>query len=260
MPYYPSKKRSWKQMAGKGKGSGGPPKKKSLTATVTALAKIVKKDHKLIKNSIDYTDYLFPETIAIVSYKTWNYASLMQPVVWTSTCRRSNQTSISPETQLKEMHVSICCNHGTSNYETTWFVAVVRAKKDWIPDISNPSQLLRYNVDYSDMGAGNAPILNYDKFTVLKQWITSTNYVSQGEPSQSTKRLNWKFRLNQTIKASAQTVGASDQNWYSNSEGDFDTSERLYILHYANTPSNASWGVLYNPSITVGVRFTTCSI
>jgi len=47
MPYYPSKKRSWKP--GKGKGSGGPPKKKSLTATVSALAKIVKKDHKMIK-------------------------------------------------------------------------------------------------------------------------------------------------------------------------------------------------------------------
>ena len=258
MPYYPSKKRSWK--SGKGKGNGGPPKKKSLTATVSALAKIVKKDHKLIKNSIDYTDFLFPESIAIVSYRTWNYNSLIQPVNWSFTCRRSNVVSTTPETQLKEVHVSICCNHGTSNYETAWFVAVVRAKKDWTPDTANPSTLLRTNIDWSDMGAGNAPVLNADKFVILKQWSVTTNYFSQGEPSQSTKRLNWKFRMNQTLRASPQTSSNADQNWLTSTETDYETSDRLYILHYANTPSNASWGVLYNPSITVGVRFTTCTM
>jgi len=260
MPWTPSKKRSWKNMSGKGKGSGGPPKKKSLTATVTALAKIVKKDHKMVAKSVDYTDYQFPETIAIVSYKVWGYTSLMQPNLWTSTCRRSNSTTISPETQLKNLTISICCNHGTSNYETSWFVAVVRPKKDWTPDLTSLVPILRGGVDFTDMGAGNAPILNYDKFVVLKSWSVTTNYVSQGEPSQSTKRLVRNFRLNQTIRGSAQTVGSADQNWLGNTDSDFTNTDKLYVIYYGNTPQNAAWGALYNPSITIGARFTCATL
>jgi len=236
------------------------PKKQSLTAKVNALVKLVKKDHKMIRKSIDYTDYLYPETIAIVSYRTWNYISCLNPNIWTSTCRRANSVSISPETQLKEMTVSFCCNHGTSTYETTWYVAVVRAKNDWVPNTAYPSVLLRDLVDFTDMGAGSAPILNYDKFTILKDWTMSTNLISQGQPSQSTQRRTHTFKLNQTLRGSAQTNTSADQNWLGNTEADFDTSERLYVIHYANTPSNASWGVLYQPSITVGLRFTCATL
>ena len=260
MPWYPSKKRSWKNMSGKGKGSGGPAKKKSLTQTVSALAKIVKKDHKLIKNSLDYTDHLYPESIAIVSYRTWNYVSLLVPVMWQQTCRRANPSQTSPETQLKEMTVSVCCNHGTSAIETAWFVAVVRAKKDWVPNTAFPSTLLRDLVDFTDMGAGNAPVLNYDKFTVLKQWSVTTNYYNQGQPSEATKRLTKKFKMNYTIRSSPQTNATGDQSWSSNNETDFDTSDRLYVIYYANSPSNTSWGVLAPPSITIAARFSCCSM
>ena len=244
-------------MAGKGKGSGGSAKKKSLTATVTALAKIVKKDHKMIAKSIDYSDYLFPGAIAAASYQTWNYLSLMQPIVWIPSLRRSNATAISPEVQLKEMNISICCNHGGSIYEASWFVAVVRAKKDWVPDATN---VLRPDVDWCNMGPGSAPGLNQDKFVLLKSWSTTTSIQTQGEPSQATKRLVWKFKMNQLIRASAQTVGSSDQNWITNTETDFEPHERLYVIYYANSPINLNWGSGLNPSITVGARFTVCQI
>lgn len=255
MAYRRRKGKTYKKASNPFKGG-----KKTIQSQINSLKKVVVKDHRLLSKSVDYTDYLFPETIAVVSYRTWNYASLIVPNTWAQTCRRSNAVMISPESQLKEMTVSFCCNHGTSNYETSWFVAVVRAKKDWVPNSSAPSTLLRDLVDFTDMGAGNAPILNADKFTILKSWSLTTNSISQGEPSQATQRRTHRFKMNQTLRASNQTVATGDQNWLSNNETDFDTSDRIYVLHYANTPSNASWGVLYNPSFTLGVRFSCCTI
>ena len=232
----------------------------TIQAQLNLLKKTVTKDHKLLTKSIDYTDYVFPESIAIVSYKTWNYISLLQPNLWTSTCRRSNAVSISPETQLKEMTVSVVANHSTATVEIVWYVAIVRAKKDWVPSTATPANLLRDFVDFTDMGPGNAPILNNDKFTILKSWNFSTHPYSQGDPKAYSQRRTVKFKMSQTLRGSAQTVGSADQNWLGNTEADFDTSERLYVLHYGNTPQNISWGVLYNPSITVGVRFSCCTI
>ena len=245
------------------KASGSFSKKKTptnLQAQINTLAKVVKKDHKILAKAVDYTDYLYPEIISVVSYKMWNYASLIIPNMWVSTCRRSNSTTIQPEAVLKEMNLSFCCNHGLSNYETTWYVAVVRAKKDWVPNTAVPSENLRNYVDFTDMGAGNAPILNYDKFSVLKSWTFSTTLISQGNPVTSTQRRFHKFKLNQAMKSSPTTIGTSDQNWIGNFESDFDTQDRLYVIHYANTPANAAWGTSYNPSITVGVRFTVCTV
>lgn len=258
MPYYPSKKRSWK--AGKGKGSGGPPKKKSLTATVSALAKIVKKDHQTIARSIDYADYLYSANNAAVPYTAWYGQSILWPANWTTTARRSNITTTSPEVQLKNMTVSVCCNHNSTNYAVTWYVAVVRAKIDWIPSTTFGSAL-RTLVDFTDMGAGNAPILNYDKFTILQQWSFCTGSIGQGNPLSGTARRTKNFKLNTTIKASPENSGTSDQNWFSMNDTDIPTNQRLYILTYVNTPIGLAWATGNPvPSMYTSVRFTTCQM
>ena len=257
MPY--SKKRSWKQMAGKGKGSGGPAKKKSLTATVSALAKIVKKDHSTIAKSIDYADYFYSANNAAVPYELFYGQSILFPVNWTQTCRRSNNTQTSPEATLKNLRLSICCNHGTTIYAITWYVALVRAKKDWIPSTLF-GNALRTLVDYSDMGFGNAPVLNYDKFTILKQFKFETNLIGQGNPGHSHVQRSCDLKMNYTMRASVQNSTTADANWFTNIDTDFATSDRLYVLTYCNTPAGVNWSSGFGPSMFTGARFTTSQL
>ena len=258
MPYYPSKKRSWKP--GKGKGSGGPPKKKSLTATVSALAKIVKKDHQTIARSLDYADYLYSANNAAMPYEKWYGQSILFPSNWSSTCRRSNLTIISPEAQLKGMTVSVCCNHNSSNLAITWYVAIVRAKIDWIPSTSFGSAL-RALVDFTDMGFGNAPVLNYDKFTLLKHYSFCTASIGQGAPLAGTARRVFKCKLNTLMKAAPDTSSSADQNWLGMNDTEIPTNQRLYVLTYLNCPGGVQWGTANPvPSMYTSVRFTTCQV
>ena len=246
-------------MAGKGKGSGGPAKKKSLTATVSALAKIVKKDHKTITQSLDYSDYLYTANNSAIGFEQFYGQSILFPVNWTATCRRSNAAAVSPEATLKHMDISVCCNHGATLYTVTWYIAVVRAKKDWIPSTLFGNSLRPF-VDYSDMGFGNAPILNFDKFTILKTFTFKTNAIGQGEPSITHQTRTFKTKMNLVLKASAQNTTSGDQNWVTNLDTDFDTSQRLYVLAYCDTPVGLQWGTGTGPSMYTAARFSTCAL
>jgi len=258
MAWFPSKKRSWKP--GKGKGSGGPPKKKSLTATVSALAKIVKKDHMAISKSIDYADYIYSANNAALPYEKWYGQSILFPSNWSSTCRRSNQTIISPEAQLKNMTVSICCNHNSTLLSISWYVAIVRAKIDWIPSTSFGSAL-RALVDFTDMGFGNAPVLNYDKFTILKHYSFVTGQIGLGNPVSATARRVFNCKLNTVLKAAPETASTADQNWLGMNDTDIPTNQRLYVLTFVNAAGGVAWGTANPvPSMYTSVRFTTCQL
>lgn len=249
-----TKKRTYGKFAMKVAASNK--KKKGLAATVSALAKIVKQDHKTIAKSLDYADFYYSANNAALPYNQFYGQSILTPQNWTATCRRSNNNLTSPEALLKNMHVSLCCNHGSTLYQVTWYVAVVRAKADWIPSVLF-GDYLRALVDYTDMGFGNAPILNFDRFTILKTFSFSSNAIGQGDPTHTHQRRTANIKTNQLLKASPLSTIAAEQNWVTNLDTDFQTSERLYILTFCNTPIGLTWGNGQGPSMYTSVRFTT---
>lgn len=242
-------------MADKGKGKGGPPKKKSLTATVSALAKIVKKDHQTIIRSIDYADF-YVDYAAPINWESFSYFQFMNPSGWTSTCRRNTSSVSSPDCMLKSIQMSFNVTHGSGGLYYHYFIALVRPRDVWVPDLIGPNRL-RLDVDYNDMGPGSAPSLNPLMFKVLQTWQFNT----QAPAASMSSDLCYKSRskniyVNQRIQAKPTTIAGASQNWRDMNDSNFNQTEKLYVLTWVNTFQGTPIGASL-PSIGVTMKFIT---
>ena len=253
MPWFPSKKRSW--TPGKGKGKGGPPKKKSLTATVSALAKMVKKDHKILNSNIDYADF-YVDYAAAINWEQFSYFQFMNPVGWTTTCRRNTNTVNSPDAMLKSIELSFNIFNNLSLLYLHFFVALVRPRDVWVPDLVGPNRL-RLDVDYTDMGPGNSPSLNPQMFKVLAVWHLNTQTAAAGmDNSLVFKARSKKITLNQLLRAKPTTALGVSQQWRDMNDSNFNQTEKLYLLTWCNTFQGTPLGPSL-PSIGTTMKFTT---
>ena len=245
-------------MAGKGKGNGDPKKKKTLTATVNALAKIVKKDHQTIARNIDYADF-YVDYNAAVNWEQFSYFQFMNPVGWTSTCRRNPATVTSPDCVLKTMDINFSVFNNLSLLYLHFFVALVRPRDVWVPDLIGPNRL-RLDVDYTDMGPGHSPSLNPQMFKVVKTWEFNTQTVSAGLENNCVWRArSKKIYLNQRITAKPTTGLPASQQWRDMTDANFNQNEKLYLLTWCNTFQGTPLGPSL-PIFGVTAKFVTCSL
>lgn len=245
-------------MTGKGKGKGGPPKKKSLTATVSALAKIVKKDHQTIARSIDYADF-YVDYAAAINWEQFSYFQFMNPVGWTTTCRRSTSTVTSPDALLKNIELSFNVFNNLSGLYLHYFVALVRPRDVWVPDLIGPNRL-RADVDYTDMGPGNNPSLNPQMFKVLSVWSFNTQAAAAGmDYGFVYKARSKKINLNQTLRAKPTNALGASQQWRDMNDSNFNQTEKLYLLTWCNSFQGTPLGPSL-PSIGVTMKFVTCNL
>ena len=256
MPWFPSKKRSWKNGPGKGKGSGGAPKKKSLTATVTALAKIVKKDHQTIAKHIDYADFRTAPAYLNPIYENFLITTLIDPINWISTCRRSPATDTSVEAVIKNFQVEVNMRHNpldTSGSTINWTIVVFSGKGDWYPTSAGSS--LRKDIDYGQMGAGCPVVLNYDNITVHKRWSCRTKARTVGDSvTDGTVTRSHKMSMNRKLRRTPISSVTSDSNWKKMGVADFNTTEQIYCGVYVDTVEATAWSAI--PVFSATAKFT----
>lgn len=243
-------------MAGKGKGSGGGPKKKSLTATVSALAKIVKKDHQTIAKHIDYADFRTAPVYFNPVYENFLITPLIDPVNWISTCRRSPATDTSVEAVIKKVQIEVSLRHNnldTSGSTINWVIICFSGKGDWYPTSSGSS--LRKDIDYGQLGAGCPVVLNNDNIVVHKRWNCRTKARTVGDTvTDSTCYRSHKMGLNRKLRRTPISSVTSDSNWKKMVVADFNTTEQIYCGVYADTVEGTAWSAI--PLISFTASFT----
>lgn len=234
------KKRSYGKMAGK--KYSGPPKKKSLTSTVQALAKIVKKDHQQITRSIDYADFRTAPLYVNPVYQVAVCAPLIDPVNWISTCRRSQASTTSVEAIIKKMCLEVGIRHNvldTSGVTMVWNVIIFHGKGDWYP---TTSLNLRPDIDYAQMGVGLPLGFNEDNITILKRWTCRTRAKTTGAPlGDSVCYRTFHLKMNKKIKRTPIQVPATESSWLKMTQVDFTPPEQIYCGIYCDTPEGTNW-------------------
>ena len=245
-------------MAGKGKGKGGPPKKKSLTATVNALAKIVKKDHQTIARNLDFADF-YVDYNASINWEQFSYFQFMNPSGWSSTCRRNPASATSPDCILKNIEMSFSVTNNLSLLYLHYYIALVRPRDVWVPDLIGPNRL-RLDVDYTDMGPGHSPSLNPQMFKILGAWSFNTQTAAAGMDN----ALVWRGRskkiyMNQRITAKPTSGLPASQQWRDMNDSNFNQNEKLYLLTWCNTFQGTALGPSL-PIMGVTMKFVTTSL
>ena len=213
------------------------------------------KTKNIVYSNIERSDWVFPEQIVLPTYEFWGVVNFMYPFIWTASCRRSVVAEESAETFLKSMHLKFNCEHGATVTQLHWTIHVVRARNEWVPTIL--SDALRLNVDYSEQGNGNSPLLNQDKFVVYKTW--QFNILNGATDPESLKTRSHTFNLRQRIQAAPINTSSAQQLWRQMDDDAFTFVDRLYMIWYVNSPGGISYSP-NSPRLNISARFTCANL
>ena len=100
------------------------------------------------------------------------------------------------------------------------------------------SDVLRLNVDYSEQGNGNSPLLNQDKFVVYKTW--QFNIFNGATDPESLKTRSLTLNLRQRIQAAPINTSSAQQLRRQMDDDAFTFVDRLYMIWYVNSPGGIS--------------------
>lgn len=228
---------------------------KSQGSKLNKVARMAKKTQNIVYGNIERSDWLYPEQNVSPIFNSWYALNFMFPQLWGPSCRRSIVANESKETFIKFMTLTFNTEHGNSPLPIHWTVKVVRAVNDWIPTILPDA--LRLDVDYSDSGNGNAPLLNHDRIRVLRTW--EFNSFSGSTDPEYIKSRKHTFALNQRIEAAPISTLPAQQLWKELDDDAFAFTERIYILVFCNTPSGLTYAP-NSPRINIGCRFSCTNI
>ena len=229
------------------------PNNKSLESQVATLSKIVKKDHQTINRALDHADFYYPTVSTVPTIRVWNLVQLLQPVLWSPTLRRSNQSDTAVDATITKLNLELMVTHGLADVTTiNWTFVLFKSKGDWIP-AGGPS--LRADLDWRDMGSANNVLLNEDFFKVIKRWNIRTKARSVGDMEfTSTPKRSFSMPMSFPLKRVPTTTTLGDTTWKTMTDSDFTRPEKIYFAWYFDTIG--SQAVTVNPSITAGFKFT----
>lgn len=238
--------------ARRGRRTGG---RSGLSGRINRVAKMATKTKNIVYGNIERSDWVYPEQAISPLHESWYCINFMFPQLWTASCRRSVVANESKETFIKFMTLEFNCEHGNSVSPIHWTVKVVRAVNDWIPTIL--PNALRLDVDYSDGGNGNSPMLNHDRIKTLKSWEFNT-FLGSTDPEYVKSRKH-TFALNQRIEAAPISTLPAQQLWKELDDDAFAFDERIYLLVFCNTPANINFSP-NSPRINIGCRFSCTNV
>lgn len=234
----------------------------SLQKQVDALKKVVKKDHTVIAKSLDYADFTTTTLYLNPLYQNFAIVSLIDPINWTETRRRSTATNTSVEALLKNFQLELGLRHNpldTSGVTINWTLVCFSGKGDWYPTGSGSS--LRKDIDYTMMGVGCPVMFNTDNIIVHKRWTCRTKTRSGGDDIvESTCFRSHKMGMNRKLKRTPVQSATTESNWKKLTAIDFNPMEQIYFGVYCDTCEGIPWSVAMPQVISVTAGFTVVTL